>query len=147
MAKHTEDNCVFCKIVKGEISSYKVYEDDDIYAFLDISPASKGHVLVTTKEHFQNFLMVPRDLVEKAFMVAQKIGQVQMSLLGAEGVNVLTNVNEVAGQSVMHFHIHVIPRYRDDSLEIGFKPKMIQKYDLPVLAEQLHKGLSNSHYS
>lgn len=139
--RYQKDDCLFCKIAKGEVSSYKVYEDDEIYAFLDVSPASKGHTLVITKEHFDNFLMVPRDLVEKAFTVAQKIGQVLVSEFHAEGVNILTNVNKAAGQSVMHFHIHVIPRYSNDTLSLEFKPKMIEKFNLPVLASELNSYL------
>ena len=108
------DNCIFCKMVKGEIPCAKVYEDQDILAFLDINPASKGHTLVITKEHFANFTLVPKDLLGKAYAVAQKIAQAQISQLGAEGANVITNINEIAGQSVMHFHIHVIPRYKKD---------------------------------
>ncbi|MCI2069262.1 MAG: HIT family protein [Bacilli bacterium] len=141
--KHNFDpDCIFCKIADGKIPCLKIYEDEDILAFLDISPSSKGHALVITKEHFANFLVVPHDLLAKAYEVAQKIGQAQVSQLGAKGCNIITNVNEIAGQSVKHFHIHVIPRYDpNDGLELNFKPKMIEKLNLPVLAEEIKKGL------
>ena len=136
------DNCIFCKIVKGEIPCYKVYEDNEILAFLDISQTTKGHTLVITKEHFQNFLFVPKDLLGKAFSVAQKISQAQVASLGAKGVNILVNTNEVAGQTVMHFHIHVIPRFDSkDNLKIEFTPTGIEKLNLPALAEEIKKDL------
>lgn len=137
-----EENCVFCNIAEGKIPSAKVYEDDKILAFLDVSPTSKGHTLVITKEHFANFLMVPKDLLAQAFDVAQKIGQAMVANLGAKGINILTNVNEIAGQSVMHFHIHVIPRYDEsDGLSISFKPTEISKYNPPAIASEIKKGL------
>lgn len=136
------DNCIFCKMVKGEIPCAKVYEDQDILAFLDINPASKGHTLVITKEHFANFTLVPKDLLGKAYAVAQKIAQAQISQLGAEGANVITNINEIAGQSVMHFHIHVIPRYKkDDGLQLNFVTNSIETFNLPAVASQIKLGL------
>jgi len=140
--KNRKNDCIFCKIVNGEIPCFKVYEDEDILAFLDVSPASKGHTLVITKEHFDNMLVVPKDLLDKAFNVAQKIGQVQTSMLGAKGINIVTNINEIAGQSVKHFHIHVIPRYDpNDGLRLNFAPNRIEKFNLPVLAETIKKGI------
>ena len=140
--KNRKNDCIFCKIVNGEIPCFKVYEDEDILAFLDVSPASKGHTLVITKEHFDNMLVVPKDLLDKAFNVAQKIGQVQTSMLGAKGINIVTNINEIAGQSVKHFHIHVIPRYDpNDGLKLNFAPNRIEKFNLPVLAETIKKGI------
>jgi histidine triad (HIT) family protein len=137
-----KENCIFCKIANGEISSNILYEDEDIIAFLDASPTTKGHALVVTKEHFDNVLYVPKDLIGKAFSVAQKIGQAEVSLFDAKGVNILTNAGEAAGQTVMHFHIHVIPRYDpNDGLQIGFTPKMIEKFDLPVLVNEIKKRI------
>ncbi len=135
------DNCIFCKIVKGEIPCYKVYEDDKILAFLDISQTTRGHTLVITKEHFQNFLYVPKDLLSQAISVAQKIAQAEVASLGAQGVNILINTNEVAGQTVMHFHIHVIPRYDEkDNFSIEFTPTAIEKLNLPALADEIKQN-------
>lgn len=105
---------VFCKIINGEIPSYKLYEDDDVLAILDISQVTKGHALVISKKHYDNFLCVPQKEMHKVMDVAQKIGQVEIKMLGAKGVNILTNCYEAAGQSVPHFHVHVIPRYGDN---------------------------------
>ena len=132
------DNCIFCKIAKGEIPCHKVYEDDKILAFLDISQTTKGHTLVITKEHFDNFLFVPKDLLAQAISVAQKIAQASVTSLNAKGVNILINTNEAAGQTVMHFHIHVIPRYDDsDHISIEFTPNAIEKLNLPAVASEI----------
>ncbi|MDD6302137.1 MAG: HIT family protein [Bacillales bacterium] len=136
------DNCIFCKIVKGEIPCYKVYEDKDVLAFLDISQTTVGHTLVIPKEHFDNLLFCPRDLLEKVMHVAQSIAQAQVSSLGAKGVNVLINTNEVAGQTVMHFHVHVIPRYsNEDALRLEFLSNKIDKLNLPAIAENISNKL------
>ena len=132
------DNCIFCKISKGEIPCHKVYEDDKILDFLDISQTTKGHTLVITKEHFDNFLFVPKDLLSQAISVAQKIAQASVASLSAKGVNILINTNEAAGQTVMHFHIHVIPRYdNSDHISIEFSPNAIEKLNLPAVASEI----------
>ena len=132
------DNCILCKIAQGEIPCHKVYEDEEILAFLDISQTTKGHTLVITKEHFNNFLFVPKDLLSKAISVAQKIAQAEVASLGAKGINILINTNEEAGQTVMHFHIHVIPRYdNNDHISIEFTPNQIEKLNLPAIASQI----------
>ena len=92
---------VFCKIVAGEIPCYKLYEDADVLAFLDISQVTKGHALVIPKEHYDTFLSTPNKLMHKVFDVAQRIGQISIQFLGAKGVNILTNCYEVAGQKLM----------------------------------------------
>lgn len=136
------EDCIFCKIARGEIPCHKVYEDNEILAFLDISQTTRGHTLVIPKEHFQNFLYVPKDLLGKTISVAQKIAQAEVASLGARGINVLINTNEVAGQSVMHFHVHVIPRYdAQDHLKIEFTPTAIEKLNLPALAQEIQKDL------
>ena len=115
-------DCIFCKIAEGVIPSHKVYEDDDVLAFLDISQVTPGHTLVISKKHYSNFLTTEKDVMHKVMDVAQRIGQAQMSILGAKGVNILTNVNKEAGQSVFHFHVHVIPRYvANDGFRIEMK--------------------------
>lgn len=132
---------VFCKIVDGEIPCYKLYEDDDVLAFLDISQATKGHTLVISKKHYDNFLSIPQEEMHKVMDVAQRIGQVSVKYLGAKGVNILTNCYEAAGQTVMHFHVHVIPRY--DGSE-GFILEMKNNADdlnLPAIAKQIKEEL------
>ena len=128
---------VFCKIVRGEIPCYKIYEDQDVLAFLDISQVTKGHALVIPKEHYDNFLSVPQEVMHKVMDVAQRIGQVQISMMGAKGVNILTNCYEAAGQSVKHFHVHVIPRYdEEDGLKLEMKDSS-EGLNLPMIAKNL----------
>ena len=104
-------NCIFCKIVAGQVPCTKLYEDEDVLAFLDINPVTYGHTLVISKEHYSTFLSTPKAIMNKVMNVAQRIGQVQIEQLGAKGVNILINSYEAAGQVVPHFHVHVIPRY------------------------------------
>lgn len=132
---------VFCKIVAGEIPCYKLYEDADVLAFLDISQVTKGHALVIPKEHYDTFLSCPEKLMHKVFDVAQRIGQISIQFLGAKGVNILTNCYEVAGQSVKHFHVHVIPRYEShDGFELEMKNNA-EGLNLPVIAETIKNNL------
>lgn len=136
------DNCIFCKIINGEIPCYKVYEDADVLAFLDISQTTKGHTLVVPKEHFDNILYCPNDILTKVMSVAQKIAQAEVLTLGAKGVNILINTNEAAGQTVMHFHVHVIPRYSsEDKLRLEFMSNKLEKINLPAIAEDLSKNV------
>lgn len=137
-----KSNCIFCQIVSGEIPCYKLYEDDDVLAFLDISQVTKGHTLVISKKHYDNFLATPKDIVHKVMDVAQRIGQVQIRMFGAKGVNVLTNCYQEAGQSVMHFHVHVIPRYGvNDKMVIEMKNPESGKLNLPAIAKEIKTHL------
>lgn len=114
--------CIFCKIVNHEIPSSIVYEDDDVLAFLDISQVTKGHTLVIPKKHYANFMECDLEVMKHVMEVAQKLAKQIMDATGAKGMNILSNVNEVAGQSVPHFHVHLIPRYgEDDACVIEFK--------------------------
>lgn len=130
--------CIFCKIVDGEIPSYKVYEDSDVLAFLDISQVTKGHTLVIPKKHYENFIDVEPETLQKVMAVAQDLAKDYMDKLSCTGMNILSNVNEVAGQSVFHFHVHLIPRYaKNDDVVIEFKQSPEQ--DLPALQQLLKK--------
>ena len=132
---------VFCRIIDGEIPSTKVYEDDDVLAILDISQTTRGHTLVMPKAHYDSILSCPQELVMKVYAVARRIGQAEVSLLGAKGVNILTNAGELAGQTVPHFHVHVIPRYEQDK---GFAITMnnnAEGLNLPALAGEIKDNL------
>ena len=115
------DNCIFCKIVNKEIPAKIIYEDNDIISFLDISQATKGHCLVVLKKHFSDITSTDDKLLSKAIVIAKKIAIKQLkNLEGIIGVNIINNTLEGAGQTIMHTHIHVIPRYNDDELDIVF---------------------------
>lgn len=115
------ENCIFCKIAEKEIPGKIVYEDDICLAFLDLSQTTDGHTLVIPKKHYQNVLEVDDNDLAHIILVTKKIANKIMDKLNAKGVNILTNANEIAGQTVMHFHLHIIPRYDDnDKIEINF---------------------------
>lgn len=139
-------NCIFCKIIKGEIPCYKVYEDDDVLAFLDISQTTKGHTLVIPKKHFDNFLSTPKEIMNKVMNVAQTIGQVQIHQLKSKGVNILTNCYKEAGQTVMHFHVHVIPRYEiSDGFVLEMKTNSdLENLSLPAISTLIKTGLDQN---
>lgn len=114
------DNCIFCKIAAGEIPSATIYEDDDFRVILDIEPASKGHALILPKEHYANLYELPEELASKALIVAKKVITKMTKIVDCEGYNVLQNNGEVAGQTVFHYHMHLIPRYKEDDVTIGW---------------------------
>ncbi len=136
-------DCIFCKIVNGIIPATKVYEDDHVLAFLDISQTTVGHTLVISKQHHDNFLATPKTVMHKVMNIAQRVGQAQVRQLGANGVNVLTNNYKAAGQSVFHFHVHVIPRYDvNDNLRIEVYENVHRgELNLPVLAGKISAGI------
>ena len=114
--------CVFCKIIEGDIPSCKVYEDDEVLAILDLSQVTKGHTLVMPKKHYANILEIPAEELGSLIQKVQMIAKDLVAKLGANGCNILVNTNEVAGQTVMHLHIHIIPRYDEtDGITIEFK--------------------------
>ena len=128
--------CVFCEIVNGNIPSKKVYEDDNFLAILDLSQTTYGHTLVMPKKHYDNFLAMPANeagiLMEVVNIVANKI----YKNLDCKGCNILMNTNEVAGQTVMHTHVHIIPRYNEnDSIEIKFNEN---KFDLDEVLNKIN---------
>lgn len=130
--------CIFCKIVNQEIPNYTVYEDEHVLAFLDISQITKGHTLVIPKKHYDNFLACDAVDVKRVMEVTHTLSIKLKNILQCEGMNILTNVNEVAGQSVFHFHVHIIPRYSDkDACVITFNES--EKQDLAQLCKQLTK--------
>ena len=116
------ENCIFCKIINQEIPSYKIYEDDKVYAFLDISQATKGHTLVVPKRHVADIFEYDPELAGEVFSRVPKIAQaLEKAFPEMEGLNILNNNKEVAYQSVFHSHVHLIPRYsKEDDFSIHF---------------------------
>lgn len=109
-------DCIFCKIVNGDIPSNKVYEDDRFIAILDVSPANEGHTLVIPKKHFENIFEIDEETIKEGYAVAKKIAHSIKKSLNIENINILQNNGALAGQTVNHFHIHVIPRKENDSI-------------------------------
>jgi len=111
-------DCIFCKIVAGEIPSYKVYEDDDVLAFLDIAPVAKGHTLIIPKKHWQNMEDISDDGLVKLIKGVKRVGNLLKEKLGVSGYNINENNDPVAGQAVPHIHWHIIPREEGDNIEL-----------------------------
>ena len=111
------DDCIFCKIIKGEIPSYKIYEDEDVYAFLDIAGDVDGHTLVIPKKHCVNILDADKDVLSKVIIAVQKISKHYVEDVGYNGVNILNANDKSAQQSVFHLHMHIIPRKNDDKID------------------------------
>ena len=108
-----EDNCIFCKLANGALPTNSIYEDDEFNVILDASPATKGHALILPKEHFANVFEIDEDTLAKASKLAKKIVTHEKEILGCDGYNILQNNGEVAGQTVFHYHMHLIPRYEE----------------------------------
>tara|TARA_Y100000310_G_scaffold339531_1_gene432483 strand:+ start:3146 stop:3556 length:411 start_codon:yes stop_codon:yes gene_type:complete len=122
--------CVFCKIGKGEITPKKIYEDQNIIAFLDIFPAAKGHSLVIPKKHYATLLDIPEMELKELIQIVQKVGAAVMKATQADGFNVLQNNKEAAGQAVPHLHFHIIPRFKDDGLKLALGSKQSEEKEL-----------------
>lgn len=116
------ENCIFCKIATGQIPSATLYEDENFRVILDLGPASKGHALILPKGHAANIFELSDLLVGKAFVLAKKMADVLTKVLHCDGFNILQNNGEDAGQTVFHFHIHLIPRYHEDAVELTWNP-------------------------
>ncbi len=138
-------DCIFCKIINGDIPSYKVYEDEDVYAFLDITQVTKGHTLVLPKKHVKDLLEYDEELAEKVFAKLPKISRsILKAFPKAKGLNVINNNSELAYQSVFHSHIHLIPRYSkedDFSIHFGNHQKDYTKEEMKEIAEKIAKEL------
>lgn len=117
-----DENCIFCKIANGEIPSRTVYEDDEFRVILDNGPATKGHALILPKEHYADLYALPPETAADAMKLAARIAAKLRDSLHADGLNLVQNNGAAAGQTVKHFHIHVIPRYENDGQRIGWEP-------------------------
>ena len=115
-------DCIFCKIANGEIPSATLYEDDDFRVILDLGPATKGHALILPKAHYADLTEIPEELAGKATALAKKVVTAMMPALPCDGYNVVQNNGTAAGQTVFHYHVHLIPRYTGDHAGVAWKP-------------------------
>ena len=136
-----KDDCIFCKIANGEIPSTTLYEDDMFRVILDLSPASKGHALILPKEHFANLYELEDEYAAKAMVLAKKMATAMTKALGADGFNLVQNNGETAGQTVFHFHLHLIPRYNGAAEIIQWAPGQVTKEEMAEIAEVVKECL------
>ena len=111
-----DENCIFCKLAGGEIPTATLYEDEDFRVILDANPAAKGHALIIPKEHYANLYELDDELAGKVLVLAKKMITKLTDILGCDGYNIVQNNGEAAGQTVFHFHMHLIPRFKDDGV-------------------------------
>ena len=134
-----DSNCILCKLANGDIPTNSIYEDENFNVILDIAPATKGHALVIPKEHYADIYEIPSELLAEAVKVAQKVIKHVTPVLGCDGYNLLQNNGEVAGQTVHHFHLHLIPRFKDDGVVIKWEPKETVAEEQQALAKAIKK--------
>jgi len=134
-----KDDCIFCKLANGVFATNSIYEDDDFNVILDAGPATKGHALILPKEHYANIYEMPADLLAKAAVLAKEQIAHMTEVLGCDGFNLVQNNGETAGQTVFHFHMHLIPRYKDDNQTIGWNPLTPEDEAQKALCDKLKR--------
>ncbi|MDE6530014.1 MAG: HIT family protein [Lachnospiraceae bacterium] len=132
-----QDSCIFCKIANGMIPSKTIYEDEDFRVILDLGPATKGHALILPKEHSANLYELPDETAAKVMVLAKKMAVRMTEKLQCDGFNIVQNNGEVAGQTVMHYHLHLIPRYQDDGQKILWKPTEVAQEELEQIKNDI----------
>ena len=132
-----DTNCIFCKIANGEIPSKTLYEDDKFRVILDLGPASKGHALILPKEHYADLYELPEETAGEVMKLAKKMAEQMTQRLGCEGFNLVQNNGELAGQTVFHFHLHMIPRYKNDSVGLSWKMGKLTEEDKEELLAKI----------
>ena len=141
-----DSNCIFCKIANGEIPSKTLYEDDSFRVILDISPASKGHAIILPKNHAANLYELPDEDASKIMLVAKKVATVLKDVLHCDGMNILQNNGEAAGQTVFHLHVHLIPRYENDNVTIAWTAGAEGNTLADEVVEEIQKLLQYDKY-
>ena len=136
------ENCIFCKIANGEIPAATLYEDENFRVILDLGPASKGHALLLPKTHAANIYELSDEMAAKAMVLAKKMATAMTAALKCDGFNIVQNNGECAGQTVFHFHMHLIPRYKGDQVGITWKPGELSDADKEEILLKVKEQLS-----
>ena len=132
-----KDDCIFCKIANGEIPSKTLYEDERFRVILDLGPAARGHALVIPREHASDLYELPEETASRVLVLAKKIAVRMADKLHCDGLNLIQNNGEAAGQTVPHFHLHMIPRYLKDGQKIGWVPGKPTQEELEAVRKQI----------
>ena len=136
-----KDDCIFCKLANGEIPTNALYEDDIVKVIFDANPAAKGHVLILPKEHFDNIYSMDAETAAKIFTIATEVAKAQKAELNPDGLNILQNNGEAAGQTVFHFHMHLVPRYIKDNVTMTWIPGKADTEELSALSKALRNRI------
>ena len=136
-----KDDCIFCKLANGEIPTATLYEDNDFRVILDLGPASKGHALILPKEHYDNLYELDDEIASKVLVLAKKMITRMTKALGCDGYNLVQNNREAAGQTVHHFHLHLIPRYKDDQVGLGWNMGKLTDEDKEEILTKFHETI------
>jgi histidine triad (HIT) family protein len=134
-----KDDCIFCKLANGDIPTNSIYEDEKFNVILDNGPATKGHALILPKDHADSLFDLPEETAADAMKLAKKLGQHMVETLKADGLNVVQNNGEAAGQTVKHYHLHLIPRYEGDGQKILWDPTSPSAEELVQVKDLLKK--------
>ena len=136
-----QNQCIFCKIIDGQIPSATIYEDEDFKVIMDISPAAVGHAIMLPKKHFSNLFEMDDNTASRALIVARKVATAMKEELGCDGLNILQNNGEAAGQTVFHYHIHLIPRMKEDTINLSWQQKSYGDGEAAKIAEAIAKRI------
>ena len=139
-----KDDCIFCKIANGEIPANALYEDDLVKVIFNTSPASEGHVLILPKSHYDDVYSLDDDTAAHIFKVAVNIANAMKKSLNIDGLNIVQNNGEAAGQTVFHFHMHIIPRYTDDTVNIKWVPGKISEDEIEKLKNKIGAAIASN---
>jgi histidine triad (HIT) family protein len=131
------EDCIFCKIAAGEIPAERIDEDEHTIAFMDLNPWTRGHALVIPREHSSNLYEIGEDDLARTAVAAQRLARRMKERLGCDGINLINSSEPAAWQTVFHFHVHVIPRYDDDPLQLPTRPREADPDELARVAEEL----------
>ncbi|MDO4765323.1 MAG: HIT family protein [Eubacteriales bacterium] len=134
-------DCLFCKIAKGELKSATIFENGDFRVIMDRFPSGKGHALILTKEHFDDIYQMDAETAAKLFALASEVSKAVKKATNCDGMNILQNNGEAAGQTVKHFHLHLIPRYENDGFALPWQTKQVSEEELADLAAEIRKWI------
>lgn len=136
-----DSDCIFCKIVAGEIPCFKLFEDEQTLAFMDINPANEGHALAIPKEHFRDVYALPDELLGATACTAKRVAQAARETLNPDGINLVQANGSGAAQSVMHFHMHILPRWNSDDLKLNWGLRPGDMAEIQAVAERIRETL------
>ncbi|WP_349945283.1 HIT family protein [Lacrimispora sp. BS-2] len=142
-----EDSCIFCKIANGVIPSETIYEDDTFRVILDLGPASRGHALILPKQHYKDICKLDEETAKKVLPLAAKIGNAMKNSLGCAGFNVVQNNGKEAGQTVFHFHVHLIPRYEDGPIMVSWVQSEANPEELTQTGAAIRSALQSEGHN